>query len=555
MPGACTYFCRNGSSVVDYAMSSDTILDEIVYFSVDPPTNWSDHCPIRLKINTSYRIQNQVILKPLPKMYKWDNSSSEKLKNIVHSASFQREVAAFNKKRFPIDQRGTNAMGNELVNLLTTAGDKCLKIRKPQVPRKLNKNNRTGNSDVDKYYTSLKRELHTLGKNLLKYPRDPFLKGKFYCLKNNINKLIKKARQEQRNLILNKIHCLEEKKPDSFWKLVSEIRNKQSTGDPIDAETLLHHFRDLHSVKPTKHFDYKFEKAIEKKLHTINKAAWVELLDKSISEKDILDACKSLKNKKASGPDGINNEMLKVCVSLMLPTFIKALNHILHAESFPVSWSAGYIVALFKSGDYLNPGNYRGLTITSCLGKLFTKILNNRLIIFLEKNQIIAANQIAFKPNQRTTDHMLVLKTICDMYKSRQKAVYLCFVDLTKAFDTINRTFMLYKLYKSGLSTKFVNLIQSMYSDLKACIKTKFGCTETFPIDIGTRQGCNLSPSLFNLFINDLPNLLTASNSGYVTLDERRITCLMYADDIVLLSETASGLNKSIRVLENFCNT
>ena len=150
---------------------------------------------------------------------------------------------------------------------------------------------------------------------------------------------------------------------------------------------------------------------------------------------------------------------------------------------------------------------------------------------------------------------MLVLKTIRDMYKSRQKAVYLCFVDLTKAFDTINRTFMLYKLYKSGLSTKFVNLIQSMYSDLKACIKTKFGCTETFPIDIGTRQGCNLSPSLFNLFINDLPNLLTASNSGYVTLDERRITCLMYADDIVLLSETASGLNKSISVLENFCNT
>lgn len=556
IPGACTCHKNNGSSLVDHCMTSLDHLEDILYFTVEVPSHYSDHCLIktRIKINKIPDDNEQLILKPLPCTYKWDKSSSDKFKNALKEVQFQKELCAFNNNQYKLDQNGTNDIGSDLLNLISKTAERCLVKRKGQYKGKHKNAHKSKNIALDKYYSNLKKELRTLGENLLKYPRDPYLRGKYFSLKKNLKGLMKKAEQEQKNLILNKIHSLEEKKPDAFWKLVNEIKGKKASHAPIDPDSLYKHFRELHAVQPNKLFDYKFEKLIQTKLKNIDKTKWVDFLDKSVTEKEVLNTCKSLKNKKASGPDGICNEMLKACMPTMLPSFCKVFNHILHSECFPKPWSLGHIVALFKSGDYLDPGNYRGLTITSSLGKLFTKIMNIRLINFLELNKLISVSQTAFKPKQRTSDHILVLKTICDVYKSKRKAVYLCFVDLTKAFDTVNRTLMLYKLYKHNLSSKFINIVQSMYEDLHACIKTKVGCTEGFPVDIGTRQGCNLSPSLFNLFMNDLPNVLESEESGYVILGQTKVNCLMYADDIVLLSTSFDGLNKSIKILENYCN-
>ena len=130
----------------------------------------------------------------------------------------------------------------------------------------------------------------------------------------------------------------------------------------------------------------------------------------------------------------------------------------------------------------------------------------------------------------------------------------MCFVDLTKAFDSVNRELLWYKLHKYKLSCKFINIMQSLYSDLYARVKTREGLTDPFPIEVGTRQGCNLSPMLFNLFVNDLPLFLQRNESGYVLLHDIKLRCLLYADDIVLMSDTHSGLQKSLKLLETYCN-
>ena len=191
----------------------------------------------------------------------------------------------------------------------------------------------------------------------------------------------------------------------------------------------------------------------------------------------------------------------------------ESIKHTLQSEAMPTSWTEGYISTLHKNGDQLDPNNYRGLTISNCIGKLITKLLNKRLLNWLENNGIIEVNQIAFLPKRRTSDHLLVLKTSIDSYKSKRKAVYMCFVDLSKAFDTVNHTFMIYKLYKTGLSSKFINIVKSLYTNMQAYVKTKRGYTERFPVEVGTRQGCNLSPLLFNLFINDLPHAMRTWDS------------------------------------------
>ena len=246
--------------------------------------------------------------------------------------------------------------------------------------------------------------------------------------------------------------------------------------------------------------------------------------------------------------------MLKICIPSLYIVFLKALNHLKESEKSPPNLSEGYITTIHKKGDMLDPNNYRGLSISNCLGKLFTKILTARLIMFLEEYKVIDASQIGFRPKSRTSDHILVLKTICDIYRSRGKGVYMCFIDLAKAFDSVNRELLWYKLVKYKLSTKFINITKSLYTDLHTSVKTPRGLTDKFPIEIGTRQGCHMSPMLFNLFVNDLPRFLQLNESGFVYLHDAKIRCLLYADDIVLMSDTQNGLQKSLQLLETYCN-
>lgn len=237
-----------------------------------------------------------------------------------------------------------------------------------------------------------------------------------------------------------------------------------------------------------------------------------------------------------------------------MPLLLKLFNHMLHEEYFPKTWSDGFIVPLFKSGDKDEPSNYRGLTIASCLGKLFTKILNIRLVEFLEDNKILSSNQIGFRKKQRTSDHILVVKTIIDSFRAKRKPLYICFVDLRKAFDTVWRDGLIYKLIKYKISSKFINIIKSMYSNVQASVKTGDGLTDKFPIEIGTRQGCNLSPSLFNVFINDLPQILLCKECDYIEINNTKLNCLMFADDILMFSKSETGMATCLKKLESFCN-
>jgi len=101
-----------------------------------------------------------------------------------------------------------------------------------------------------------------------------------------------------------------------------------------------------------------------------------------------------LKNNKAIGFDIISNEMIKCGITILAQPLTKLLNKKLSTGQYPSQWCLGYICPAFKKGEKDDPANYRGITINSCLGKLFTKVLNNRLDKFLEKREIISNEQM-----------------------------------------------------------------------------------------------------------------------------------------------------------------
>ena len=136
----------------------------------------------------------------------------------------------------------------------------------------------------------------------------------------------------------------------------------------------------------------------------------------------------------------------------MKPTKI---SYFLNLSIFPDQGSVGIIKPLCKNtGARDNPNNYRGITVLTCLGKLFSIFLNSRLTRFVENNQIIGPEQAGFRSGSSTTDHMFALKSLIDIYLSDRKRLYCCYIDYSKAFDTISRSELWSKLLKCNDSGK-----------------------------------------------------------------------------------------------------
>ena len=227
-----------------------------------------------------------------------------------------------------------------------------------------------------------------------------------------------------------------------------------------------------------------------------------------------------------------------------------------YKRNYPREWLNGYIIPIYKKGDRTNPSNYRGITITSCLGKLFNMVLNERLSKFFEKHKIISPYQIGFKKKHRTSDHMFILNTLVNKYTGAGKKLFTCFVDMQKAFDTVNRRKLLQKLKQTGIGTLMYNLIHNMYLTSKARLSVKTGNTMTnsFNSEIGVYQGDVLSPLLFNLYVNGIVQCFNETCES-PKLDSTPVNCLLYADDIVIISTSQEGLQNSMNKLNMYCKS
>ena len=274
-------------------------------------------------------------------------------------------------------------------------------------------------------------------------------------------------------------------------------------------------------------------------------------MDAPISLQEICLSAKKLKRNKASAGDSISNEIIKIAVDFCAPHFVRLFNLILSGGVFPKKWAEGFVVPIYKTGGHFDPENYRGICISSCLGKFFTLILNSRFNTLLER-YILNECQIGFRRGFRTSDHVLVLKTLIDSYKNKKRPLFACFIDFRKAYDSVWREGLFYKLMQYGCSKNFVRVLLSMYSSVRVAVKLNAGVTPFFTSNIGLKQGCNLSPTLFNVFINDIPELFTPTACDPVHLGDTKVSCLLYADDLVLLSQSDSGLQESLVKLECF---
>ena len=237
----------------------------------------------------------------------------------------------------------------------------------------------------------------------------------------------------------------------------------------------------------------------------------------------------------------------------MLPIYEKLFNLVFDSGAIPCSWVEGVIRPIYKrSGDKHNPDNYRPISILSCLGKLFTSILNSRLTKFVEENDILEENQAGFREGYSTSSHIFVVHALIELMKSRKRKLFCCFIDFSKAFDSVWRAGLWQKLLKSGIDGKLFRTINSMYQNIKSCVRVNGIYSPFFASLCGVRQGENLSPLLFALYLNDLELYLTENGCEGISVKYSdddifsyfKILVLLYADDTVFFAETENGLTK-----------
>ena len=151
----------------------------------------------------------------------------------------------------------------------------------------------------------------------------------------------------------------------------------------------------------------------------------------------------------------------------------------------------------------------------------------------------------------RTADYMFISRHLIDLHvKQRKKYIFAAFIDFEKAFDTIWRDALLYKLLKTGVHGRMFKIIRFMYSDTYYGVKCSDGHTPFFSSVTGVRQGCNLSPILFNLFLNDITKIFSDINGSEI--GSKKINYLLYADDLQLLCKCCSDLQLCLSRLHKY---
>lgn len=339
--------------------------------------------------------------------------------------------------------------------------------------------------------------------------------------------------------------------PTRFWALVKNQLNSFATLPPSFGNiTGINEISNMWKV----HFEDLFkDMTCASDDEILNQMMLEPSLDvPPIDTEDVLNAVAKLKSGKAAGWDLVSSDHLLNLQPDLLSIIAVLLNSMLNHSNLPSGLVFSLLVPLVKdkSGLLDDTSNYRAIALSTTISKVLELILLERLEPYLYTSDA----QFGFKSGHSTTEATYVLKETVNYYTKLGSPVYACFLDATKAFDRVCHSKLFKILSERGVPSAYIKLLLSWYRNQKMGIKWSNCVSDSFSVENGVRQGGNLSPLLFNVYIDDLLCELQMSPVG-CHVGGCAVNVLAYADDIVLLSPSRSGLEVLVRKSEQFAIT
>lgn len=275
------------------------------------------------------------------------------------------------------------------------------------------------------------------------------------------------------------------------------------------------------------------------------------VLNRTISINEIHFALEKAKIGKAVGNDVIPMEILKN--NTMSQVMLDLFNTCFSTGRIPSKWRESLITPVPKSGDRRFTKNYRGISITCAMYKIYCQVISSRLNTWAEEMGFLGDEQNGFRKSRSCMDHLSSLTMIIETRKIQKRSTFCAFVDFRKAYDAISRDLLWHKLQCYGLTGKIMTALQDIYASVISAVKVNGQVGDWFEVGSGVKQGCLNSSFLFNMYLNDLIYDINDLNLG-VRVGDKKISLLCYADDIVLVAEKEKDLQVMLDRLDSWCS-
>lgn len=539
------FTCINhlGASVVDYIIASESLFPFIRRFIVlnrDESDHFPIECVLQLGLENNARDDNeQTNTIPLYSSFRWDPDKSEQFCSLF--------IDTLNRKHTDITTAindNVNSAVKSIISIYQSCAD-SLRLR-----HSVNTGH-TPRTNAEWYDEECKTLKHAKYKALRKFRNTNSIID-LHHYRNHKNKFKGACKTKKATFMANKRQRLLNCKGNmsSLWKLLKSTRKPSHLTQTsiISLNEWRQYFQSLlysEHAEPVLLNDMQQEGDV--------------LLNTCITVEEVIFSIDKLSLGKSCGNDGICSEFYKYTKDDISPILCTLFNKIFATGQFPYTWGESVICPVYKSGITSDPNNYRGISITTTMYKIFSCILNKRLYNWAEHNNIIDEAQAGFRRGYSAIDNVFCLQAMTQKYLSKAGGRFYClYVDFKKAFDKICHVKLFQSLEQKGVDGKFLRILSKMYANIKSCVKLSSvkQTTEYFHCNVGTRQGDISSPVIFSIFINDLCSLLREKCGSGIFIDNTipDILCLLFADDVANCAETVVKLQQQLNVIDQFCN-
>ena len=278
-----------------------------------------------------------------------------------------------------------------------------------------------------------------------------------------------------------------------------------------------------------------------------NVTVYPEMCDFEISENEIKTEINALDVSKAAGPDGIPGFLLKKLDYVFVPILTKIFQRSYNEGIVPNGMKRANVKPLFKSGEKTSPANYRPVSLTPIITKIFEKMIKKRIEEHVERYKILSPFQHGFRKSRSTATNLIQFTNDLANMANNSKSIAIIYTDMRKAFDSVPHDLLIFKLRRYGITGLTIKWVTEFLSDRQHRVCIGDAQSSYASVQSGVPQGAVLSGILFALYINDLPELM------------RHCHISLYADDAKLYYEITSEdsieqMQQDINRLHRWCN-